>query len=144
MSDDAALFAELRDAVQAAREVPPQFTAAAKAAFAWRTVDADLADLAHDSTTLAGTRTDTAQIRAMTFVAPALTIEVEIMPDGLAGQLVPPQAGRIDVEPRDAAPRTLSADDVGWFLITPPPRGMFRIRVTLADGATVVTPWIQR
>jgi hypothetical protein len=144
MSDDEALLAELRDAVQAASEVPPGFIAAGKAAFAWRTVDADLAALTHDSMTLAGTRTDAADIRSMTFVAPTLTIEVEIMPDGLAGQLVPPQPGQIELQPRDGNTRSVYADDVGWFVLSPPPRGMFRIRVTLADGSSAVTPWVQR
>jgi hypothetical protein len=94
--------------------------------------------------TLAGTRTDAADIRSMTFVAPTLTIEVEIMPDGLAGQLVPPQPGQIELQPRDGSTRSVYADDVGWFMLSPPPRGMFRIRVTLANGTSAVTPWVQR
>jgi hypothetical protein len=145
MSDHAeALLAELRDAMRAADEVPPRFLAAGRAAFAWRTVDADLADLTHDSTALAGTRTETAGVRSMTFVAPTLTIEVEILPDGLAGQLVPAQPGRIEIQHPDGRPRSVSADAVGWFMVAPPPSGLFRIKVTLADGTSAVTPWVQR
>jgi hypothetical protein len=143
MNDDEALLAELRDAMLAAEQVPPRFVAAGKASFAWRTADAELAALTHDSTTLAGTRTETADIRSMTFVAPTLTIEVELMPDGLAGQLVPPQPGRIELQPREGTPRSATADDVGWFVISPPPRGLFRIRVTVASGTSVATPWVQ-
>jgi hypothetical protein len=142
MTDDE-LLAELRDALQEAHDVPDSFVAAGKAAFTWRTVDADLAVLARDSSALAGTRTESATIRSMTFVAAALTIEIEVMADAIAGQLVPPQSARIEVQHRDGTLRTTATDEVGWFSVGLPRRGTaFRIRVTLPDHTSVMTPWV--
>jgi hypothetical protein len=142
MTDDE-LLAELRDALREAREVPDSFIAAGKAAFTWRTVDADLAVVASDSSTLAGTRTQSAMIRSMTFVAANLAIEIEVTDDAIAGQLVPPRQARIDVQYRDSTPRTTATDDVGWFNVRLPRRvRAFRISVTLPDDTTVITPWV--
>jgi hypothetical protein len=142
MTDDE-LLAELRDALQEAHEVPDSFVAAGKDAFTWRTVDADLAVLARDSSTLAGTRTESAMIRSMTFVAAALTIEIEVTADSVAGQLVPPQQARIEVQYREATLRTTATDEVGWFNVRLPRRvTAFRISATLPDRTTVITPWV--
>ena len=54
--DDAGLERALAEAVLAAREVPPQFRVAARAAYDWRTLDAELATLARDCATVPWTR----------------------------------------------------------------------------------------
>ena len=43
--DDDQLLAALREAFRSARSVPAEFTATAKATFAWRDIDAELATL---------------------------------------------------------------------------------------------------
>ncbi len=48
-SDDDQLLEVLRDALTTAREVPPGLVAAGKAAYSWRTIDAELAALTYDS-----------------------------------------------------------------------------------------------
>jgi hypothetical protein len=62
--DDDQLLAALREAFRSARSVPAEFTATAKATFAWRDIDAELATLTWDSISagagaeLAGQRAD--------------------------------------------------------------------------------------
>jgi hypothetical protein len=143
-NDDERLLAALGEAVRARREVPARFVQTGKAAFAWRDVDGELAALAHDSATselVAGTRAEQAELRALTFVASRLTIEIEVAPDALLGQLVPPQPGEVELHRRDGVATSARADDVGWFAIRPLPGGLFRLRVRPDGGSTVVTEW---
>jgi hypothetical protein len=143
--EDDELTAELGRAMRAAAEVPAGFVAAGKAAFTWRNVDAELAALGHDSATgaaLAGTRAERATLRALTFVASRLTIELEVTADALLGQLVPPQPGQIELQQRDGAKRVATVDELGWFVFHGSvPKGMCRLRLTAADGSTVLTEW---
>jgi hypothetical protein len=146
MADDERLLTELGEALQAAREVPPRFVEAGKAAFTWREVDAELAELGFDSAdepagALAGTRADPAALRAMTFVAGAVTIEVEVTAAALQGQVVPPQAGEIELRGRDGSATAVPVDEVGWFVFAPPPAGLFRLHLRTADGTRVLTTW---
>ena len=148
LADDERLLAELGEAIRAAGEVPAGFVAAGKAAFAWRTIDAELAALTHDSADapgdaiLAGTRADPAQLRSLTFVARELSIEIEVTADALLGQIVPPQPGRIELRGPDGSAHTVDIDDVGWFVITPVPRTMFRLYLRTEAGTSIHTEWI--
>ena len=47
--DDEQLLAALRQAIDARRAVPPGFVQAAKDAFTWHDIDAELASLTYDS-----------------------------------------------------------------------------------------------
>lgn len=142
---DEQLLHDLDEALRTAREVPTRFVQAGQAAFAWYNIDAELAELTNDSALdnalTAGTRAEPASVRALTFVASQLTIEVEVTPDALLGQVVPPQSGEIELLGRDGSARTLPIDDVGWFVIRPVPTGLFRLHVRTADAAAV-TEWI--
>ncbi|MFD8491723.1 hypothetical protein [Amycolatopsis sp. NPDC059657] len=137
------LLAELEAALRTAEEVPAGFVNAGKAAFAWRGVDAELAALTFDSAgaEVAGTRADSASVRALTYSAAEVTLEVEVGPDALHGQVVPPQAGELDVRLRDGGTTTVPVDAVGWFVVRPKPAGTFRLRLRTADGKTVLTDW---
>jgi len=143
MTDDD-ILAELAEARRAASDVPGRILEIGRAAFAWRTVDAELVALSHDSAAspTAGTRAEQAAVRALTFVARDLTIEVEVTDDALQGQVVPPQPGEIELRDRTGAVATAPVDEVGWFVIARVPRGMFRLHLHTASGATVVTEWI--
>ena len=142
-----ALLAELGAAVRAGEQVPASFLAAGRAAFAWRTADAELATIAMDSATagidaLPGTRADRASLRALTFVAAGLAIELELTQDALFGQVVPPQPAEVELQERSGATRRLAADEVGWFAFQPAPSGMFRLRVHEGGAAPIVTEWV--
>ncbi len=144
MSDDDRLLADLGAAVRRAQEVPPEFLATARASYAWRTVDADLAALTYDSAAEpATTRAPAAGPRALTFASADLVVELEVGPDGCQGQLVPPGPGRIEVHTAGGEVSVVEVDDVGYFAIRPVPAGWFRLRCRPAGGGTeVVTSWV--
>ena len=146
MWDDEQLLALLKEAQQEGRAVPPDFIATGKNAYAWRGVDAELAQLSYDSERdqdmLAGVRAEAASIRALTFTAPRLTIELEVDENALLGQLVPTGEGTIEVQTGEGVIATVAVDEVGCFPISPIPPSPFRLRCRTTDGASVVTGWI--
>jgi hypothetical protein len=144
MSDEQ-LLAELREALDTADQVPDGFVAAGKAAFAWRTVDAELAALAQEATdadALAGVRAERAAVRALSFVASDISIELEVTPDALLGQLVPARPGTIEVQAQDGSRQTVTVDESGWFAIRPLPSAMFRLHLQTAND-NVITEWVR-
>jgi hypothetical protein len=156
LADDDDLIGELGAAVREDDAVPQGFRQIARDAYVWRTVDAELAQLAEDSA-LSGPvlRGDPRDLdggpRSLSFVAGALTIELEIHPDAVRGQLVPAQPGAVRVqldreETSDAsetvAAQTIPVDDVGWFVVSPVPAGRFRLQVRTTLGTSVQTGWI--
>jgi hypothetical protein len=144
--DDEELLAALRQALTERQAVPPEFVEAAKNAFAWHNIDAELAELTYDSSRDAepapSTRAETASIRALTFTSPHLTIELEVTHDSLLGQIVPAQPGTIKVQLRDGAESTVPADEIGRFTIRPMPAGTFRLHCRTAADADALTGWI--
>jgi hypothetical protein len=144
--DDEELLVVLRQALAERQAVPPEFVAAAKNAFAWHNIDAELAELTYDSSRDAepapATRAETASIRALTFTSAHLTIELEVTHDSLLGQIVPAQSGTIKVQLRDGAESTVPADGIGRFTIRPMPAGTFRLHCRTAADADALTNWI--
>jgi hypothetical protein len=143
--DDEELLAALGEALAERQAVPPEFVQAAKNAFAWHNIDAELAQLTYDSSRDAdlepSTRAETASIRALTFTSAHLTIELEVTQDSLLGQIVPPQPAMITVQPREATETTVSADEIGRFSIRPIPAGQFRLHCRTAINADALTGW---
>jgi hypothetical protein len=145
--DDEQLLADLHDALRDADAVPARFVEVGKAAFAWRTVDAELAELVHDSAdadataALAGTRAGPTALRTLSFSVGPTSIEVELTPDALQGQVIPPQTGEVDVQHRDGTERTVPVDEDGWFVCHPCPTGFVRLRLRRAGGQPVITVW---
>lgn len=146
LNDDDELLAALKDALFAVDSVPADFVAAAREAFAWYNIDAELAQLTYDSTRdgdlAVATRTEAASIRALTFTSGRLTLELEVTPNALVGQVVPAQTALITVLPRIGAPTEVTADDIGCFTIEPIPLGQFRLRCQSADGPETLTGWV--
>lgn len=139
------LLAELRTLPVALDPVPPAAVAAARSAIAWRTMDAELAELTADSsveTQLAGVR-GVASPAMLTFEAPGLAVEIEVTEVGsvrrLLGQLVPAGPGAVEV--RHGGGRvTVTADEVGRFAAPDLVSGPVSIRCQL--GTRVVeTDW---
>jgi hypothetical protein len=144
MEDDDLLSA-LREAVRARQAVPEDFVAAAKNAFAWHNIDAELAQLTYDSTRdlePAPTRAETASIRALTFTSAHLTIELEVTVDSLIGQVVPPQPATIKIQPTVGAETAVQADEIGLFAIQPIPSGSFRLHCRTDAGTEALTGWL--
>ena len=139
--DDEELLTALRRAIGARQAVPPEFVAAGQNAFAWRNIDAELAQLSYDSARDAAlTRTEPASVRALTFTSAHLTIELEVTGDSLLGQLVPVQSAVIEVQASAGAHVEVASDEIGCFSIRPVPAGPFRLRCRAA-GLDVLTGW---
>jgi hypothetical protein len=145
LSDDELLEA-LRQAVAAREAVPAEFIAAARNAFAWHNIDAELAQLTYDSMRDAepalSTRTEAASIRALTFTSGHLTIELEVGTESLVGQIVPAQSALITIQPVTGAQTEVRADEIGCFSIEPIPGGQFRLRCRSSAGVETITGWI--
>ena len=146
--EDTSLFAELQDRIGGRDPVPAAVVDAAKGAFAWRTIDAELAALVYDSTTdervLDGVRGG-GSAHLLTFEGPELTIDLEVAAerDGrrIVGQLVPPQQGRVEVLHAGGS-TSVDADHLGRFAVDGIPSGPFSLCCQPAANArTVQTDW---
>jgi hypothetical protein len=141
--DDEQLLAALREALEADEAVPPEFIELGKSAFAWHNIDAELAQLTYDSShepqAAMSLRAEAASIRALTFTSAHLTIELEVSEDSVLGQVIPAQAGMIEIQGREGTTATIAADEVGCFLIRPIPDSPFRLRFHTADGSDILT-----
>jgi hypothetical protein len=144
--DDERLLGVLGSALRVARAVPERFVEAGKAAYAWRNIDAELAALTYDSRHAAVqdalTRAEPASLRAMTFAASGMTIELHVSDEVLVGQLVPEQSGQVDLHQVDGPTRSAEADELGCFAFRPLPAGSFRLRCHTDSGRDVLTGWI--
>lgn len=143
---DEELLAALRRAIGARRDVPAEFVQAAKEAFAWRDIDAELAHLTYDSVhgpdLAAQTRSEDAPIRALTFSSPHLTIELEVTAESLLGQVIPTQIAAIEIHTQAGVATAVSSDEIGCFSVQPVPRGTFRLHCLVPGGIDVRTGWI--
>jgi len=141
-------FYERLAAVVVSRDsVPPDVVAAAKASFAWRTVDDELADLVYDSADsrgpLVGVRGSSA--RQLTFERDDLAVELEVAggsPASFVGQVVPPQRVRIEIRHLDGS-MFASTDDLGRFDVAAAPAGPVSLRFELQSGKRVATTWVR-
>ena len=152
--DDDTLLAELRHVIGQVDPVPEPVRIAARAAIEWRTLDAELAALVHDSAIderALAVRGTAAGPRALTFEAGDVTIEIEaeVTDDAgtlrLVGQLVPPQAADVAVRHGDELV-AVRADERGRFAssaISPGPVSL-RCRLDGGSGASrlVETAWL--
>ena len=139
--------AELVDTITAGLEltdpVPESAVNAAKAAFTWRTIDAELAELVYDSAEsgLVGVRGESA--RQVTFRSPGVEIEVMVVDERarrIVGQLVPPQQATVEAHTTEGV-REQGTDSLGRFSFDGIAPGPVKLSVQTADGSTVVTEW---
>jgi hypothetical protein len=148
--DNDAMLAELRAAVSVLDPVPPGAIITARAAIAWREMDAKLAALTADSSL---EQHDLALVRSgdmptlLTFETPALSLEIEIEVAGagrrLFGQLAPPQPGRVQINHRGGR-ITLETNDVGRFTADGVWRGPVCLRCQAGGDIgsdDIVTEW---
>jgi hypothetical protein len=139
---DDELLAALRDAL-VPDDVPQAFVEAGKAAFSWRTIDAELAELTFDSALEPlAIRSESAVLRSLTFASDGWTIELELTPDAVLGQLDPPEPGTVSA--RDDAGKLVSSDidELGFFALRPPPDTPYRLVCSTASGTTILTGWV--
>ena len=144
LSDDQ-LLAALAEAVAETDLVTDRQREAARAAFTWRTIDTELAELVFDSRQeLAGVRAEDAN-RQVTFQAPGVEIEVMVIENGtrrLVGQLVPPAVHTVELVGADSV-QSVESDRLGRFTFDVLEPGPVRLVVLGADGARIVqTEWV--
>jgi hypothetical protein len=143
--DDPHMLDDLSDAL---REAALAGTLAeyGRGAYAWRTVDQDLllASLDFDSSLerVQERRSDPDDTRVLVFTAPPLSLELEVMPDRMVGQIIPPGPGEIRVEAADGVTFHVEADDTGFFHLPGMPRGPVRLRCDTPTGR-LVTDWVR-
>lgn len=146
--EDAALLEALRAVAGRVDPVPPEVREAARASFTWRTIDAELAELAYDSLLdddrLVGVRSSDAP-RTLSFEGAGCSVEVEVAEEGdarrLLGQLVPPQTAAVEVR-HPAGVVTVDADEVGRFSVAGLPAGPVSLRCAVAGAAPLETAWV--
>ena len=144
-AEDDRLLLELRALAIEDDPVPLEALAAARSAIAWRTMDAELAELTADTSVdvgLVGVRSAETPVM-LTFDSAGLTVEVELLEAGgrrrLMGQLVPPGPGTVEVRHR-AGVATVAVDEVGRFSVDDVVAGPVSLRCSSGAGV-VQTDW---
>jgi hypothetical protein len=144
VNDDDALQETLGIALRQAEAVPDNVMAAARGAYTWRTIDAELASIVFDSATeLTGVR-DHRGPRQLTFRAPGIEIEVMMADPAtrrLVGQLVPGQETTVRLE-GTLGSLEHAADRFGRFTFDGIPHGPVRLCVVGAEGRETNTDWV--
>jgi hypothetical protein len=129
--------------------VPPLLDAAARDAFAWRSIDEELAELMRDS---ADAEEEAGLLvrgpggpRQLSFESPRMGIELEVVQTGprerrLEGQLLPPGAAMVTIERPGEDGLSIQADDLGRFVLDGLRAGVLRLHVILR-GVQIAIPW---
>lgn len=147
----AELEEQLRRAVARFDPVPPRVADAAIDSLTWRTIDAELAELAFDS--LAEQKGEALvrgveELRLLTFEATGLTIDVRVAQTGpsrtVIGQLVPPQRAAVEVR-HPGGLATVDTDELGRFRASPISAGPVSLRCSIGTESVrrrIVTDWV--
>jgi hypothetical protein len=143
---DEYLLRELAEALRAVEGDVDRVEALGRGSFTWRTLDTDLmlASLTFDSH-LAGEQVTTRAgdaVRTLVFTNELRSVEVEVLPDRLVGQFVPPTAGEVRIEGGDGVLAMAEVDDMGFFVVEPVPRGVVRLQCSTAS-TRLVTEWVR-
>lgn len=149
---DDELFDRLAATLRNAEEPPEAVVELARASFGLRRLDAELAELVADSAldlTPTGVRGDVAASRLLTFEAGDAEIEVQVTATGenawqVIGQVVPPAAATVRLEPADPARVALEAqaDELGRFSLRAVGGGPWRLVCRRQGLPPVVSPWV--
>lgn len=143
--DDDRLMADLAEALASVGGTADGVATRAEGALAWRTVDEDLmrASLSFDSAQErrgAVREEDVMSARSLVFSSAPLSVELEVGPQGLLGQIVPPGPGEVYLEGADGAVLRATADDLGFFVLPAPTASPVRLRCETPTGR-LVTDW---
>ena len=119
--------------------------AGARAAWTWRTIDEELAELVFDSAAGAHGSPQRGHARQLTFRSPGVEIEVMVVDDvsrRVVGQLIPPGEFTVRLAVSDDLLEA-STDRLGRFAFEAVAPGPVRITIVdLAGTALVSTEWV--
>ena len=145
------LWQEVMTLVAWADPLPPEIPRLGRSSLTWRTIDAELAELAYDSVGAlpVGVRGAGSEgPRQLTFEAPGLTLELQLVASRdrrqLMGFLDPAQEASIMVRHEDGI-AAVRADRSGRFVVEDLPPGPATLRCHLArrgGDRPVVTDWV--
>jgi hypothetical protein len=143
---DHQLLGALGLALRELDSAPSAVVDAARAAFAWRTVEAELAELIGDTTLDAGPVRNLGGPRILTFAAGDTTLVLEVVEHKdkrrLLGQIVAPRSAEIEIDHASGSV-TVAADDLGRFRVEEFPSGPIRLSLRFRnDPSRVVTSWV--
>lgn len=142
-TDDDALLEELAQAL-AQREVPDRAREAARAAFAWRTIDAELMELEHDSAVAqAAVRGTGSRMRVVAYRGRGLTVELEVTPGTVLGQIMPGRPCRVELEQQGSEPQSCAVGDDGLFAFHDVALAPLRL-IVADDAGRQATPWLRQ
>jgi hypothetical protein len=142
--EDQALLHELGEALAEAATVPPEALAAAKGAFTWRTIDADLARLTYDSAAEADARPvlrTSSPTRYLTFEVGGVRIDLEISAGRIVGQIDPPSYELLTAESAGGFRICAQVDQLGCFVLDHGPSGQVRFTLQGPSAAPVLSEW---
>src|ERR1700754_724978 len=146
---DAITEAELREIFGHMDPVPQLLNEGARAAFTWRTVDQELAELTRDS---AEQEEDAGLLvrggrgpRQLSFESPRLGLELEVTATGprerrVEGQVLPPGSVTVTVERPGEDGLSVQTDELGRFTLEGLRAGVVRLHVALR-GTQIAIPW---
>ena len=143
--EDDQLVAKLRTVLSSTDPVPSDVTSFAVAAYSWRTIDAELAELDFDSIeedVPAGVRSATTA-RMVSFQAGKWLIDIEHDPTTgrLMGQVTPESQFIVELH-TTGAHFSVESDSDGHFEADSVDTGPLSLVLRFADGAVVKTTWI--
>lgn len=146
--DDPVLGADLRSVVtDLYGSLPDDVLAAARGAWTWRTVDAELAELLEEESL--AVRSDTAVTGPFAFAAEGVIIDVEHEGPTVLGQVGGAEGEPlgasvvVEIAGADGTRHVVEADvDAAGGFRAAVPDGRARVAVTLPDGRRIVTPWL--
>jgi hypothetical protein len=140
-SDDDDLFEVVTESLAPDPDMPPEWEAAAFAAYSWRTVDEELLALSYDSALAGAGAVRGAEGRVLEFTGGALGLEVELSERRIVGRLVGDVAGEVVLEAVDGRVRSATPDRSGFFALEGEDHGM--VRFAVRSGLTrLVTEWV--
>lgn len=137
------LIADLRSGIDEADPMPTDVDEFARAAFAWRNVDTELAEIAYDSTDVGALDhvRSTASARMVTFESAHWSIDIEYHEEDrrLSGQVAP--ITRAEVELRlVGSSRSSSTDETGRFSFDDVSPGPGSIVIRVGEDV-IATEW---
>jgi hypothetical protein len=146
ISDDE-LGERLRAMFAAEDPVPPAAIEAARAAFGWRDIDAELAALVSDSLIVSAANVRGTPPRLLSFATDSVTIELEVTAEEgtarILGQLAPAQQADVVVE-YIGGQRAAEVDPMGRFTVVDLPVDWLRVVVTAGpDRTRSCTEWFK-
>jgi hypothetical protein len=143
---DQALLDQLHDALEEADPVPDTLLGAAKSAYTWLTIDAELAALAEDSLLAGPAVRSAATARSLTFECATGVVVLEVSDDGEEQRRILGQTDRpadLQVLHRGGT-LTLSTDEHGRFRVERVMAGPVSVRCAFHDdpGNPIITSWV--